>query len=176
MKVDADGVNYFRKFGSPTSTTNFEDLNRKLTNGGVSSDLEIRCKNGAVVKCHSELLASNKWQKKLENDLKESTRRPIAMRMELSEECVKGFLEWNHCKQVPKAVGEKFDLALELLKAGREYEVKELETEMEKILMSKGTKDMEYFSVVAALNLYLYAKDVEELKGLRDKAVRILKK
>ncbi len=68
-------------------------------------------------------------------------------------------------------------MALELLKAGKQYEVKELETEMEKLLMSKGTKNMEYFSAEGALRLYLYVKDDTRLTGhLKEKAVRVLKK
>ncbi len=61
VNVDNDAYNFYMKFGRfPKSVDN---LYRNINELGQRTDLEIRCKNGAVVKCHSALLTGNAWQK-----------------------------------------------------------------------------------------------------------------
>lgn len=169
-----------------TNTVNrvygYVDKNSGMLRDICSADVEIECRCGEIVKCHRAVLASNcgvlevKFQEILEKGEGGGGGggAPWKLKMEMSKECVHGLMVFLYCGEVGRGTWS-CDLALELLKGAREYKLLELQVALEEIVVSKGDSDFKYFSVEGSLELFLYARNEETLKHLRDKAVRVLR-
>ncbi len=90
---------------------------------------------------------------------------------ELSQSGLVSLLDFIYHRDV-KAASGSCDLALELVQVGYKYDVVNLVATMNTLIESKGH---EWFSVDMAVRLLRWTRDLEKMKGLRNKAVLVLK-
>ncbi len=136
------------------------------------ADLEIGCKNGEIVKCQMSWALRCKLVDMLQ---KGKNVGPWKLEMDMSREGVEALLAYVYCGNVSGGMRDG-ETALELLKACDRYEIDGLRLAIDALMMSKGSSDFKYFSVKSAVDLFLYARNSDGLKHLRNKAVCVLRK
>lgn len=109
----------------------------------------------------------------LSSDLKESRPNMIDL-TETSEEGVQVLLNYIYSSEMESTMflKESSSVAFELLQAAHKYEIDGLEIAMKKVFLKRNE---DWYDVEVAMNLFLFARNVNGYDDLKTKCVKVLK-
>ncbi len=150
-------------------------MTRKMLEEEICTDLEIRCGDGKIVKGHRAVLGgrSKVFHAMFQAEGMEEAKTGKLEMEDMSEQGVKAFLRWVYWKDDKEALSES-DVAVELLIAGDKYDLEGLVEKMKEIILKRSGLDEEWFSVESGVKLFKWARHLEEMKDLKQKAVSVL--
>ncbi|CAL8130887.1 unnamed protein product [Orchesella dallaii] len=137
----------------------------------VNTDLNIIASNGAILECHKCFLSVNSpvLAAMLESGLEESKSSRIEL-VDVSENCVKALLEYLYTFKITQSRKCSI-LAVELFQVAHKYDIRQLEEDLAHILLAQVNS---WYDVNAALDLFRFARNVEEHCSLKLKCVEVL--
>jgi len=163
----------------------------------LNTDVSIVASDGSVFECHKCFLSgeisfmkylnfiftyivlqllilnfavnSTVFAAMLDSDMEEKKTSRVHLE-DVSAECVKALLEYLYTFKISEG-GKCSKLAVELFQVAHKYHVRQLEQGIGKILLNQVNT---WYDVDAALQLFQFARNVEEHKGLRVKCVQVL--
>ncbi|CAL8132590.1 unnamed protein product [Orchesella dallaii] len=150
-----------------------ESIEKAVLEEELYTDFILIAGDGSKVPCNKVYLASRSpvFRRMLQSGMKESTENECKLE-DMSKEGVKALLKYVYyfcvedALQVPK-------IAMELLEAGHKYDITALEDTMKRIFIGKPD---EWFTVDAALLLFLWSLKMNNCEDLTSKAVMIINK
>lgn len=106
----------------------------------------------------------------LQGQFEEGRSREIKMD-DMSDRGVRAFLNFLYCRDMVVPY-ENSKIAVELLLASHKYQITTLENAMKALVT---VKPWDWFDIPSAIQLYFFAKKVDNLSQLKDKAFVVLK-
>lgn len=156
--------------------TEVEDMNRRMLMEEICTDLEIRCGgDGKIVKGHRAVLGgrSNVFKAMFQSEEMEEAKTGKLEMEEMSEQGVRALLRWIYWGDEKEALLDS-DVAVELLIAGDKWDLGGLTEKMKEIILKRRGYDDEWFSLDSALELYGWARNLEGMEEVKEKAIGVI--
>lgn len=117
-----------------------------------------------------KIVQSDVLEKKFKGCYAESEINVVEM-VDMTTATVQAFLAYLYYFDTDKAA-DSSTIAVEVFQASHKYNVSSLKEEMKRFLLTKPDK---WFEVEAALELFLFARNLEEENELKMRAVQLIK-
>ncbi|CAL8108331.1 unnamed protein product [Orchesella dallaii] len=149
----------------------FESIGKAILEGELHTDFLLVAGDGGKIPCHKVFLSNGSpvFCRMLQSDMKESTENECKLE-DMSKEGVKALLKYIYYGGVEDALQDP-KIALELWEAGCKYFIPGLENDMKRIFIGKPE---EWFTIDAALLLFLWSSKMDNCEYLTSKTVKII--
>lgn len=146
-------------------------FNDRTLNDEVDAEATILARYGVKIKCCKNLLMvrSRVFKAMFESHMAEAATSAIEM-SEMTEESVRAFLAYLQCSATSEAERD-CEVSWMLFKAGHKYDIQKLQEDMKEIFLKK---DRTWYTPVAALKLFTFARNLEGGEELKGKVMQIL--